>query len=77
VKTIISIIEVILYNLFPATLAAPVVIVLKDVIPLLGVALMRLGLYIAIGLQKLQQEFRTHNAEGENLQLYIKFQKQE
>ncbi len=64
-KTIISIIEVILYNLFPAALAAPVIILLKDILPLIGVAVIRAGLYIMVSFQKLQHDIfhRTENEE--------------
>lgn len=54
-KTMISIIEAIMYNLFPADLAAPVVIIVKDIIPLVGIAFIRIGIYVLSGLQKLQQ----------------------
>lgn len=53
-KTIISIIEVILYNLFPAALAAPVVMIMKDIIPLIGIASIRIVLYIWDRVQRLQ-----------------------
>jgi len=54
-----------MYNLFPAALAAPVVILLKDILPLIGVAVMRVGLYIMVSLQKLQHDIfhRTENEE--------------
>jgi hypothetical protein len=54
VKTIISITEVILYNLFPATLAAPIVMFIKEILPLVGVASIRMVLYIWDRLQKTQ-----------------------
>jgi hypothetical protein len=54
VKTIISIIEVILYNLFPATLAAPVIVIMKDIIPLIGIASIRVILYLWASVQKFQ-----------------------
>jgi len=53
-KTITSIIEVVMYNLFPAALVAPVIIFFKDIIPLLGIALIRIGLHIIIYVQKFQ-----------------------
>ena len=52
-KTIISIIEVVMYNLFPATLAAPVTIILKEIIPLLGFALKLAGLFVMVWVQKI------------------------
>jgi hypothetical protein len=50
-----SIIEVILYNLFPAVLAAQVITVFRDVIPLIGIASIRIVLYLWNRVQKLQK----------------------
>jgi len=52
VKTIISIAEFLIYSLFPAAVAAQLVMVLRDIIPLLGIVLMRVGLYISIWFDK-------------------------
>lgn len=51
-----------MYNLFPAALAAPVIIILKDIIPLLGMALKRIDLYIKMWVQKI------HNTTFKKLQ---------
>lgn len=51
-----------MYNLFPAALAAPVIIILKDIIPLLGIALKRIDLYIKMWVQKI------HNTTFKKLQ---------
>jgi len=69
VKTIISIVEVIMYNLFPAALAAPVIILLKDILPLIGVAVIRTGLYIMVSFQKLQHEIFHRTEDEEMLEL--------
>jgi hypothetical protein len=56
VKTIISIIELILFNLLPPALSAQVVHAVKDILPLLGIAFIRVGLYLAIWSQRLHNE---------------------
>ena len=69
-----------MYNLFPAALAAPVVTILKDIIPLLGIVLIRIGLYMASWLQRShsgiffnpQQSF-----QDEDSHLGLRFQKQD
>lgn len=60
VKTIISIIEVLIYNLLPASVAAQLAIILSDVVPMVGVALTRIGAYIITGLKKLQHTKFQH-----------------
>ena len=45
-----------MFNLFPPALAAQVVTVMKDIIPLLGIALIRVGLYVAIWFKKFHHE---------------------
>ena len=65
VKTIISIVEVVLFNLLPAPVAAPVVNMIKDAIPMLGIILIRLGLNISLEVQKVQNSMsqKIHQAK--------------
>jgi len=50
-----TIVEIVLYNLFPAALADQLLVILKDITPLISIALVRIILYASIGMQKLQQ----------------------
>lgn len=45
-----------MFNLLPPALAVPVVTMIKDTLPLLGIALIRIGLYMSIFFQKFQTE---------------------
>jgi len=45
-----------MFNLLPPALAAQIVNMVKDILPLLGIALIRVGLYMAIWSQKIQHE---------------------
>jgi hypothetical protein len=58
-----SIIEVVLFNLLPAPVAAPVMNMIKDIIPMLSILLIRISLYTALGFQKL------HNSMTQKIQL--------
>ncbi len=49
-----SFIEVTVFNLLPPAMAAPVVILLKDILPLLSIALIRAGLHVIVSLHKFQ-----------------------
>ena len=64
-KTINTIIEVVLFNLLPAPVAGPVVNMMKDTIPMLGIILIRLGLYISLAVQKVQHSMsrKIHEAK--------------
>ncbi len=42
-----------MFNLLPPALAAPVLAMVKDILPLLGIAFIRIGLYMSIWFQKL------------------------
>lgn len=53
VKRILSILEVILYNLFPAVIVAPIILLLKDVSPIIAISVAKSLQYVAIILRKL------------------------
>lgn len=64
-----TILEIILYNLFPAALADQLLVIVKDITPLISIALVRVILYATIGMQKLQQLVlrpQEHTVRAEN-----------
>lgn len=53
-KTIISIIEISLFNLFPIPVAEPLVMFVKEIIPLIAAAITGVYIQVQIGFQKIQ-----------------------
>lgn len=58
-----------MFNLLPPALATPVVTMVKNILPLFGIALIRVGLYMDILFQKLHNEMTQQLEQAKLLKM--------